>query len=463
MTITEDKWLKLRKEILKEIKPTDKVDAQVRKIANELINLINEASPKEVQVLLTGSFAKGTYVQGDVDFDIFLLYPDTYTIDELQFKTFEWAKMFLEEWEIAYAQHPYIKGKYKGHDVDIVPSYFLDENTNGNIKIKSAVDRTQLHTKYVLSKITEEQKDDVRILKKFLKRIGVYGAEIKTGGFSGYLCELLILKYGSFYNLITNSAKEWKIPVCFDVENKKSERLLRTLFKKYPLVVVDPVDNKRNVGSPVNDESLSRFIAASHIFFVNPATEMFFSSIELMAEEEIKKEMKDRGTNFVLFEFTKPDKSDDILWGELRKTLSSIADSIKIADFNIIHQSVEIYGDMCYILFELEHGLMPKVKVQKGPYVRMGNHLENFISKNINNLDLFVRDERLCSIRYREFYRIEDLVGDIKKNPVKHGISKGLLNLISESTVYYDEESIKYKTRFVYTMHLKRKFFLGVA
>jgi tRNA nucleotidyltransferase (CCA-adding enzyme) len=462
MVIDENKWLSLRKEILKEIKPSDKVDAEVRKIADELINLINEASPKDVQVLLTGSFAKGTYIRGDVDFDIFLLYPDNYTIDELQYKTFEWAKMFLDEWEIAYAQHPYIKGRYKGHEVDIVPSYFLDENTNGDIKIKSAVDRTQLHTKYVLSKITEEQKDDVRIFKKFLKRIGVYGAEIRTGGFSGYLCELLILKYGSFYNLI-NSTKEWKIPICFDLEEKKSPRLLRTLFKNYPLVVLDPVDNKRNVGSPVNEEALSRLIAASHIFFVNPSTDMFFSSVQIMGEEEIKKEMKERGSNFVVIEFPKPDKSDDILWGELRKTLTSLSDSIKIAEFNIIHQTVEIYGDMCYFLFELEHSIMPKVKVQKGPYVRMGNHLENFIFKNMNNLDLFVRDERLCSIRYRDFYNIDDLINDIKKNPTRHGISKGLLSLISNSDIYYDEKSIKYKTRYVYTMHLKRKFFLGVS
>jgi tRNA nucleotidyltransferase (CCA-adding enzyme) len=462
MVINEDEWKKLRKEILKEIKPSDKADKEVRKVANELIDLINQASPKDVKVLLTGSFAKGTYVRNDVDFDIFLLYPDEYTIDDMQFKTFEWAKKFLEEWEIAYAQHPYIKGKYEGHDVDIVPSYFLDENSNGNIKIKSAVDRTQLHTKYILSKITEEQKEDVIILKKFLKRVGVYGAEIKTGGFSGYLCELLILNYGSFYNFI-NEAKNWKIPVCFDVEKKKSARLLKTLFKRAPLVVLDPVDDKRNVGSPVNEESLSKLIAASHIFFVNSSKEMFFSSINLMSEEEIKKEMNERGTNFILFEFPKPEKSDDILWGELRKTLSSISDSIKIAEFKIVHESVDIYGEMCYILFELEHSLMPKIKVQKGPFVRMENHLDNFISKNMNNLDLFVRDERLCSIRYRDFYRIEDLIEDIKKKPSRHGISKGLLSLISNATMYYDEESVKYKTRYVYTMHLKRKFFLGVS
>jgi len=146
----------------------------------------------------------------------------------------------------------------------------------------------------------------------------------------------------------------------------------------------------------------------------------------------------------------------------LRKTISAINDSISIAEFKIIHQTVEIYGDMCYFLFELEHSVMPKVKVQRGPFVRMSSHLDNFISKNVNNLDLFVRDERLCSIRYRDFYKISDLIDDVKGNPVKHGISKGLLSLISNANVYYQKKSIKYKSRFVYTKHLKRKFFLGV-
>ena len=32
-----------------------------------------------------------------------------------------------------------------------------------------------------------------------MQGIGVYGAEIKVGGFSGYLCELLVMKYGGFH------------------------------------------------------------------------------------------------------------------------------------------------------------------------------------------------------------------------------------------------------------------------
>ncbi|MBS7613865.1 hypothetical protein KEJ48_06465, partial [Candidatus Bathyarchaeota archaeon] len=42
---------------------------------------------------------------------------------------------------------------------------------------------------------------------KFAKGIGVYGADIKTGGFSGYLCELLIVSYGDFIKTVESASK----------------------------------------------------------------------------------------------------------------------------------------------------------------------------------------------------------------------------------------------------------------
>jgi tRNA nucleotidyltransferase (CCA-adding enzyme) len=68
-----------------------------------------------------------------------------------------------------------------------------------NLEWLSATDRTPfIH--YVKKRLGKTLQDDVRLLKKFMQGIKVYGAEIKTGGFSGYLCELLILHYGSFAN-----------------------------------------------------------------------------------------------------------------------------------------------------------------------------------------------------------------------------------------------------------------------
>ncbi len=457
--LDEREWNKMRKEILKRVKPSTRFHLSVKKTADDVVEKLNSLSPDNIEVMLTGSFAKGTYIKDDVDFDVFILFPESYSIDELESMAFEWGKQVLETWEVAYAQHPYLRGTYKGHRVDIVPSYKLKGKDIAHLK--SAVDRTQFHTKYVLSNITESQKDDVRILKVFLKRLGIYGAEIRTGGFSGYLCELLVMHSGSFYNLI-KSSREWKFPVAIDMVGRKSSRLLSTLFKGDALIVIDPVDKRRNVAAPVSDESLARFVAASHIFFMKPSTSAFFETLKPMSLQDIRKNTRARGTHFILFKFTKPDKVNDILWGELRRTLKNIRISFECEHFECVHQTAEVSGDECFLLFELMFSKLPNISVQEGPYVRMGRHLESFIREEINNVDLFVCGERLCAVRKRKFSDVKQLVKDIQANPIKHGISKGLLKEIKSSSVFYGKDCIFASSADVFTKHLNRRFFLGL-
>lgn len=454
-----NEWSKMRAEILKKVKPSSEFDANVRRIADTLVDKLNHISPHDIEVILTGSFAKNTYIKDDVDFDIFLLFPQKYDIKQLESLTFEWGKQVLDKWEVAYAQHPYLRGEYKGHHVDIVPSYKLKKSDI--LKLKSAVDRTQFHTAYILEHMNDEQKDDVRILKVFLKRLGIYGAEIKTGGFSGYLCELLILKYGSFYNLI-KSSRDWKFPVAIDMAGKRTPRLLAALFKGNAIIVTDPVDKRRNVAAPVSINSVARFVAAARIFFLNPSVSAFFDRLKIMSTSEIRKSVKARGTHFVLFRFARPDKVDDVLWGEVRRTLKNIRTSFECENFECIHQTAEVCDDFCYLLFEIMHSELPKIMVQEGPYVHMGRHLDSFIREEMNNVDIFVCEERLCAIRNRKFPKINLLVKDILSNPVKHGISKGLLEQFRKSKVFYGNDCITDSSREVFTKHLNRKFFLGL-
>ncbi len=99
---------------------------------------------------------------------------------------------------------------------------------------------------------------------------GVYGAEIKVGGFSGYLCELLIIKYGSFAETVEAFAHYSK-RVIVDIESHYAgrQRELSLLFPE-PLVIVDPVDKGRNVASAVQPEKLYSFVAASRAFLHKP-------------------------------------------------------------------------------------------------------------------------------------------------------------------------------------------------
>ena len=60
---------------------------------------------------------------------------------------------------------------------------------------------------------------DVLLLKQFLKGVGVYGSELKVGGLSGYLSELLVIRYGSFPKVL-RAAKSWRPGEFIDLEGR---------------------------------------------------------------------------------------------------------------------------------------------------------------------------------------------------------------------------------------------------
>ena len=66
----------------------------------------------------------------------------------------------------------------------------------------SIFDLLPMHSQYLITHMKEEDRNEVLLLKKFLKTIGVYRNEVGAIGFNGYLCELLILYYGNFQNTI---------------------------------------------------------------------------------------------------------------------------------------------------------------------------------------------------------------------------------------------------------------------
>ena len=99
----------------------------------------------------------------------------------------------MDNSEESYAEHPYIRGYYKNYKIEIVPCYKIEKASQ---KL-SAVDRTPLHTQFIKENLKENQKKEVRLLKQFLIGIDWYGAEADVEGFSGYLCEILILTFKS--------------------------------------------------------------------------------------------------------------------------------------------------------------------------------------------------------------------------------------------------------------------------
>jgi len=319
----------------------------------------------EGNAILVGSVAKGTHLKNP-DIDIFLRFPKDMERETLKKMGIEIGSSVIPDGFAKYAEHPYWRGIYNGFEVDIVPCYMIDKPTE---KI-SSVDRTPFHTEYVKEHLENWQKDEVRLLKAFLKGIGAYGAEAKIQGFSGYLTELLILKYGDFINTLKNVSK-WRRKVYLYLEKGEGK------FKS-PVVFIDPVDAKRNAASAVSDDKKSLFIYASKSYLARPKFEFFFPKKgKLLPPEEIIKKMRDRGTYFYLISLPKPDIIEDNLYPQINRTMEAflkiLQDFHPVSNFVILDESV-------HFIIEVERNSLPQVKKHEGPPVWNDNS-KNFLAR----------------------------------------------------------------------------------
>ena len=381
-----DEVKKIKEEVLKREKPRREDYEKAYNIYREIKRKIEKGLKEnnvEGEVVMVGSIAKDTWLKGDRDLDIFVLFDPSLGKDFIEKEGFEIIKKYAPKpFEEQYAEHPYIRAEIKGFEVDIVPCFKVDEPS----KIISAVDRTPFHTRYVLDHMKEQQKDEVRVLKRFLKGIEAYGAEIKIEGFSGYLAELLILNYGTFENCLMEVTKwrPWKIVI--DIEGYWNPKEAIRKFKS-PLIVIDPVDPNRNAAAAVSLQKLSEFISAARFFLKRPTIKMFYPpDIGKISREEIEHILKERETDIIIVSFKPPRLPPDILWGQLKRSLKAIRKLLEIWDFKIIDAYTWSNDrDKAFFAFELERVELPIMKKHVGPPIVKEENEEMFIRKYISN------------------------------------------------------------------------------
>lgn len=358
--------MKVEEEVLKKITPSKEEERRVQKIVGELKKEISEEIKKrriEGEVLLVGSLAKGTYLKDSLDVDLFILFPSSFPKEEMKKQALDIGKKVLPTWKIQYAEHPYVRGEYKGYTIDIVPCYKVKSVS----KKMSAVDRTPFHTAYIKKHL--KKKDEVRLLKQFLKGINCYGAEAKVEGFSGYLAELLILLYGSFHEVLKN-ASHWKEKIVLSLSEETAS---------FPenFVFLDPVDASRNVAAALSEEKLHFFIFAAQEYLKNPREEFFFpKDVTPFSDKKMKKSVK----NFLGIYIPKPDVVDDILYPQIRKATTSIESLLLENDFLPEGHGYHV-NDEVLIVVKLKEMHISEKKLHMGPPWEKKEHVESFLSK----------------------------------------------------------------------------------
>ena len=404
---------KIEKQVLKKITPDKKYKEKLYQVIEELQRRIEEEIKLRklpVTVELVGSMAKDTFLKDNLDIDFFLCYPTSFSKEKIAKSTLEIGRKLLTNTEESYAEHPYLRGYFQGYKAEIVPCYKIEKASQ---KL-SAVDRTPLHTRYVKEHLKEKQKQDVRLLKQFLRGIGCYGAEAEIEGFSGYLCEILIIKYGSFKNLI-EKASHWR----------PGEKIALTKGEHpsfdTPLIFIDPVDPKRNVASALSKEKFDLFIKACKEYMKKPSITFFFPNpVKPWTLKEIRDKIMKEKMYFVGICFDKPKIIDENLYPQIRKTVRSIRDSAIRYDFIIHDETFHIDKNKVYIIIKTQNELLPETVIHIGPPVKLEKNSKDFLKKWKND-DRVVKGPYEKDGRYfveikREYRDIKDYLSSELKN-----------------------------------------------
>jgi tRNA nucleotidyltransferase (CCA-adding enzyme) len=373
------------KEILQEIKPGEEEKGEVAQCISTLLNLLyGEIKRFGIEALpeLEGSVAHGTWIAGERDIDIFILFPLSYPLDELKRVGLELGKKASKgKWRERYAEHPFIEAEIDGYRIDMVPCYRISTYSE---KVTS-VDRTPLHTKYLLARIGEGMKDEIILLKAFMRGIGVYGAELRINGFSGYLCELLTLHYGSFENVLRSGIR-WVTQEVIDIEKHyKDHEMLKAIFTE-PLILIDPIDPTRNVAAAVSIDRIADFKSAARAFFASPSTKFFKQAhMEPISETEMIHQLESRGTDTLFILLPCERISPDIIWGELKKSSKALRNLLEKHDFQVVNSdswSDEVSTSVMVI--ELASAKLSRIKIHEGPLAGDPNQ-DKFLEKHLRD------------------------------------------------------------------------------
>ncbi|MCS6767981.1 MAG: CCA tRNA nucleotidyltransferase [Candidatus Nitrosocaldus sp.] len=419
------------------VEPSREDRARVDSMAGIYLKRVKDAAleySREVSdVVLVGSYAKDTWLAESVDIDVFVkMRPD---VDEERFEhvAMEIGLRALHDAGpyLRYAQHPYVEAVIDGIRVNVVPCYDVEMG-----RWRSAADRSPYHTEYMLEALDDAKRREVRLLKRFMKVIGVYGAEIAVQGFSGYACEVLILRYGSFIGTLEHASRwrDGEVITLTQVGQVGGGGMVddshrRNGYRGSPIVILDPIDTSRNLGSAISYESVGRFILSARNFLRRPSIAYFTYDGRVARAPMID---GGKAMNMVMVHFRHSPRSEDVVWGQLRSSMDAIARQLSINGFRVLRYACYTDGSNAFISFMLDSLSIPRMVLKRGPKVFDAKNSDRFIAKNREKgVLLWVSDEdgRLLALVERRFHHARDMLNHIMGRALESsGMSRGLID-----------------------------------
>ncbi len=392
--------------VIDEITPQKEEVNKLNMIYTEVFSIINKnflLNGINAQVVAGGSYARNTFLKNSHDIDIFV------RLEKKDINKF--SKIILSCFpnaERLKGTREYFKIVYKGVEVEILPLLKIDDPT----KSENNMDASYFHVDYLNARLNKKLRNEVRLLKQFCKANGVYGAESHIGGFSGYVIELIILKFKSFLKFLEYIEK-LRGNMFLDLEGyydtyEDAVEALNINEETTPVIVVDPVLPTRNAAGGIRKSTFEKFILCARLFLRKPS--MKFFKIKEKTINDIKNLAEKRGHSIYTYKL-EPGKPD-VFFAKLRKQLEIIKYKLEKEDFVVYDYGFLNDGT---IYFEFEIDKLPPTKRVIGPPVNIeAKHFDAFLKKKFVH-GPYVFNGFICVDVERKYTRVKNLLNELIK------------------------------------------------
>lgn len=338
---------KLFSQVLAEIKPDIPLRKNALMSVNAFLSALNKRL-KNAKAVLGGSFAKDTWLKGDHDVDVFVVFDKADSIA---------LEKALRPWhpEVVHGSRDYFQVK-NGITYEIIPVQKVPENTT---------DYSIAHVAWVNKK---GFKDDIILAKKFCKSVGVYGAESYIRGFSGHVIDILTIHYKGFMNFLRASSK-WKDKTVIDTNKFHKGRALQvmnTSKTSCPLVVVDPLQKGRNAAAALSVENYSLFIKSAKLFLKHP-------NISFFQDKKVNTELLKKKGHVVFVKAVPLLGKTDVELTRVAKVFEYLRKNTE--EFIIVEWFIDWHGVTLWLVYKTKS---INKKTLEGPPVSLKDHVKAF-------------------------------------------------------------------------------------
>jgi len=219
------------------------------------------------------------------------------------------------------------------------------------------------------------------------------------------------LHFGSFENVIKS------------ISEIKENQIIGKTSKKFEtsIVIIDPIDNNRNLAAAVSDENIGKFVLVSRAFREKPTLEFFKNKKSRVSNKHWE--------NLLVIKFDFKMRSSDIIWGQIKRATLSLSTQLELGGFNVSRSKAHTDQQKeAYLFFLLESVKIPEIYPKDGPEFFREDDSKSFIFKNLKNTELMWigNNRKIISLEKRKYTEAVKFITEFLKKNLQTGIPKGL-------------------------------------